>query len=89
MHEAIDLFSIRISAYCLMTHHYHLLVQTPDANLSRGMRYINGVYTQRFNAHCGYDGQWFRGPLKRYWWVKTVICYRWCVISIEIRFGSV
>jgi chromosomal replication initiation ATPase DnaA len=32
LHEAIELFSLRISAYCLMTNHYHLLVQTPDAN---------------------------------------------------------
>lgn len=64
LHEAIDLFFIRISAYCLMTNHYHLLVQTPEANLSRGMRHINGVYTQRFNAHYGYDGQLFRGRYK-------------------------
>ncbi len=35
-----------------MTNHYHLLVETPEANLSRGMRQLNGVYTQRFNrAH--------------------------------------
>ena len=47
-----------------MTNHYHLLIQTPDANLSRGMRHINGVYTQRFNAHYGYDGPLFRGRYK-------------------------
>ena len=46
--EAIELFSLRVSAYCLMTN--HLVVQTPDSNLSRCMRHINGVYTQRFNA---------------------------------------
>ena len=33
-------------AYCLMTNHYHLLVETPNGNLSRGMRQLNGVYTQ-------------------------------------------
>jgi REP element-mobilizing transposase RayT len=39
-------------AYCLMTNHYHVLVETPEANLSRGMRQLNGLYTQRFNrAH--------------------------------------
>ncbi len=39
-------------AYCLMTNHFHLLVATPEANLSRGMRQLNGLYTQRFNrAH--------------------------------------
>src|SRR5258706_16185759 len=36
-------------AYCLMTNHYHLLVETPKANLSRGMRQLNGVYSQYFN----------------------------------------
>ena len=36
-------------SYCLMSNHYHLLVETPEANLSLGMRQLNGVYTQRFN----------------------------------------
>ena len=62
--EAIELFSLRVSAYCLMTNHYHLLVQTPDGNLSRCMRHINGVYTQRFNAAHGLDGPLFRGRYK-------------------------
>ena len=35
-----------VHAYCLMTNHYHLLVETPDANLAKGMRKRNGVYTQ-------------------------------------------
>jgi putative transposase len=64
LHEAIELFSLRISACCLMTNHYHLLVQTPDGNLSRCMRHINGVYTQRYNSQYGYDGQLFRGRYK-------------------------
>jgi len=38
-----------LPAYCLMNHHYHLLMETPDGNLSRGMRQLNGLYTQRFN----------------------------------------
>ena len=33
-------------AYCLMGNHYHLLVETPEGNLSKGMRQVNGVYTQ-------------------------------------------
>ena len=64
LHEAIELFSLRVSAYCLMPNHYHLLVQTPDANLSRCMRHINGVYTQRFNSSHSLDGQLFRGRYK-------------------------
>ncbi len=47
-----------------MPNHYHLLVQTPDANLSRCMRHLNGVYTQRFNRNHLLDGQLFRGRYK-------------------------
>jgi len=36
-------------AYCLMGNHYHMLVETQEANLSKGMRQLNGVYTQSFN----------------------------------------
>ncbi len=47
--KAIERHRWLCHAYCLMPNHYHLLVETPEANLSRGMRHINGVYTQRFN----------------------------------------
>jgi REP element-mobilizing transposase RayT len=62
--ECSELWNVRISAFCLMPTHYHLLIQTPDANLSRCMRHLNGVYTQRYNRshHC--DGQLFRGRYK-------------------------
>lgn len=46
--QVCDRFNWRAHAYCLMTNHYHLLVETPDGNLSKGMRQLNGVYTQRF-----------------------------------------
>jgi len=36
-------------AYCQMSNHYHLVIETPDGNLATGMRQLNGVYTQRFN----------------------------------------
>jgi len=39
-------FNWRCHAWCQVTSHYHLRVETPDANLSRGMRRLNGVYTQ-------------------------------------------
>ena len=51
-------------AYCQMTHHYHLLIETPDANLSKGMRQLNGVYTQRFNRTHARVGQVFQGRFK-------------------------
>jgi hypothetical protein len=47
-----------------MANHYHLLVQTPDANIARSMRHINGVYTQQFNGRHRCDGQLFRGRCK-------------------------
>jgi putative transposase len=51
-------------AYCLMTNHYHLVIETPDANLARGMRQLNGVYTQCFNRHHGHTGHVFQGRYK-------------------------
>lgn len=62
--ETIALFHINISAYCLVPNHYHLLVQTPNANLSRCMRHINGVYTQRYNRTHQTDGTLLRGRYK-------------------------
>ncbi len=53
-----------IHAYCFMNNHYHLLIQTPRANLSRIMRHINGVYTQRYNRLKGTDGPLYRGRFK-------------------------
>jgi len=41
--ESSELFNIKIAAYCMMPNPYHLLLQTPDGNLSRCMRQINGV----------------------------------------------
>lgn len=51
-------------AYCLMGNHYHLLVETPEANLSRGMRSLNGEYTQAFNRRHRRPGHVFQGRFK-------------------------
>lgn len=61
LEEACSLFNVFISSYCLMGNHYHLLVNTPEGNLSRFMRHVNGVYTQRFNRKHKRDGALFRG----------------------------
>ncbi|MDA8105779.1 MAG: transposase [Nitrospiraceae bacterium] len=50
--------------YCLMDNHYHLLIETPDGNLSLGMRQLNGVYTQLFNRAHGRAGHLFQGRYK-------------------------
>ena len=64
LQETADLFNISVAAFCLMPTHYHLMVQTPDANLSRCMRHLNGIYTQRYNVGHGCDGTLFRWRYK-------------------------
>ena len=51
-------------AYCLMGNHYHILIETPEANLSKGMRQLNGVYTQWFNRTHQRVGHVFQGRFK-------------------------
>lgn len=46
----------QIHAYCLMTNHFHLLVTTPQPNVSAGMQYLNGRYCQWFNRRHGFEG---------------------------------
>ncbi len=62
--EAFNKFKSEIHAYCLMDNHYHLLIHTPLGNLSRVMRHIDGVYTQRYNRMHKGDGPLFRGRYK-------------------------
>ncbi len=62
--EAHDLWGIEIFAYCLMPNLYHLCVRTPLGNLSRVMRHVDGLYTQRFNRSHKGDGSLFRGRYK-------------------------
>lgn len=57
-------FGWHCHAYCLMDHHYDLLIETPQANLSRGMRQLNGVYTQNFNRRHRQADPLFRGRFK-------------------------
>jgi len=62
--EAVERFGWICHAYCLMTNHYHLLIETPQPNLSRGMRHLNGVYTQWFNRQHSRTGHLVRGRFK-------------------------
>lgn len=54
----------RCHAYCLLNDHYHLVIETPKANLSKGMRQLNGVFTQRFNQRHDRGGHLFQGRYK-------------------------
>lgn len=62
--EAGEIFNWTMHSYCLMGNHYHLLVETLDSNLSKGMRHLNGVYTQRFNRKYKRVGHVFQGRYK-------------------------
>lgn len=61
LREASLYYNLEVHAYCLMDNHYHLLINTPQGNLSQGMRHINGIYTQKFNLTENIDGPLFRG----------------------------
>jgi REP element-mobilizing transposase RayT len=54
----------QVHAYCLMGNHYHLLIETPKAGLSRGMRSLNGRYTQWFNWRHIRRGHLFEGRFR-------------------------
>jgi len=62
--DTVERFGWICHAYCLMSTHYHLLVETPEANLSRGMRHLNGVYTQAFNRGHMRTGHVLEGRFK-------------------------
>jgi len=64
MSDVCERYNWVIHAYCLMSNHYHLLVETPDQNLSKGMRQLNGVYTQAFNRNNKRVGHVFQGRYK-------------------------
>jgi len=62
--EVCSRFNWQIHAYCLMDNHYHLLIETPEGNLSLGMRHLNGVYTQKINRKHDRVGHVFQGRFK-------------------------
>ena len=57
-------FNWRVHAYCLMDNHYHLVLETIEGNLSKGMRQLNGVYTQYYNRRHDRAGHVFQGRYK-------------------------
>ena len=62
--HTVSLFRWRLHAYVLMGNHYHLLLETPEPTLSRGMRQLNGIYTQAFNRSHRRAGHLFQGRFK-------------------------
>jgi putative transposase len=64
LEQVLTRFDWLLHAYCLMDNHYHLMIDTSEANLSAGMRQLNGVYTQRFNRRHRRVGHVFQGRFK-------------------------
>ncbi|MBR9883446.1 MAG: transposase [Oceanospirillales bacterium] len=62
--DVCETFNWICHAYCLMGNHYHLLIETPEGNLSQGMRQLNGVYTQTVNRRHKRVGHLFQGRYK-------------------------
>jgi REP element-mobilizing transposase RayT len=62
--HAMDRFDAQVLAYCQMGNHYHLVLHTRQANLSRLMRHVNGVYTQAFNRRHDLVGHLLQGRFK-------------------------
>lgn len=62
--QVLDRYKWCCHAYCLMDNHYHLVIETPEGNLSRAMRHLNGVYTQKYNWIHKKTGHVFQGRYK-------------------------
>jgi putative transposase len=62
--RASDRYKLEIFAFCLMTNHYHLLLRTPDANLSAAMQWINTTHAVRFKIRHSRSGHFFQGRFK-------------------------
>ncbi len=59
-----NLFGVRFHSFCLMTNHYHLIVETPEANLSRAMQWLNVSYAVYYNRRHQLVGHLFQGRFK-------------------------
>lgn len=64
LETATERYGAVIHVYCLMSNHYHLLLETPRGNLSQIMRHINGAYTTYFNVKRKRAGHLFQGRYK-------------------------
>lgn len=62
--DACKRFKFVIHSYCLMSNHYHFIIETPLGNLSRSMQYINSSYTSYYNVKWGRAGHLFQGRYK-------------------------
>lgn len=64
LESAVNRYDAVIHAYCLMSNHYHFILETPSGNLSKIMQHINGAYTNYFNIKRKRSGHLFQGRFK-------------------------
>lgn len=62
--RACERFNFVVYAYCQMTDHYHMMVETPDGNLSQGLHHLNATYAQYINRRHRFVGHLFQGRYK-------------------------
>ena len=62
--SGIEKYGCILHAYCLMTNHFHMLIETSDTNISKFMKYLVGCYALYFNRKYGYQGHLFEGRYK-------------------------
>ncbi|HAK50833.1 MAG TPA: addiction module toxin RelE [Gammaproteobacteria bacterium] len=88
--NVVSRFSWLVHSYVLMDEHFHLVVEIPEANLSKGMRQLNGVYTQHFNRRHDEDGPIFQGRFKSVLFEKSSYLLPVCrhVVLNPVRVGA-
>ena len=64
LHQVKEKYNWLCHAYCLMDNHYHIVVETIEGNLAKGMRQLNGIYTQTYNRRHNRVGHVFQGRYK-------------------------
>lgn len=64
LQSAVERYGAVIHVWCLMNNHYHLLLETPEGNLSQVMQHVNGAYTNYFNTKRNRSGHLFQGRYK-------------------------
>ena len=81
--HVVDRYGWLCHAYCLMDNHYHLLVETPQPNLSLGMRQLNGRYTQACNRQHDRVGHLFQGLFRAVSGMKGVLAFSLLMRTIQ------
>ncbi|HEX5344870.1 MAG TPA: transposase [Duganella sp.] len=64
LQEVCFRYNFVVHAYCLMNNHYHIVLETPEGNLTQGMQQLNGLFSQYFNRHHNLSGHVFQGRFK-------------------------